>query len=87
MYSDELLVYPDPFISVIYPHALDPGALTPLKVLRGIRLEPVTTVCTGRTSTTWNTLSAHLQNFNCSVAHFKKELCNYYLLLTKSEWL
>ena len=52
----------DSFISVIYPHALDPGALTPLKVLRGIRLEPLRTVFTGRLPRTWNTLSAHLQN-------------------------
>ena len=77
----------DSFISVIYPHALDPGALTPLKVLRGIRLEPLRTVFTGRLPRTWNTLSAHLQNLNCSVAQFKKELFNYCLPLTKSEWL
>ena len=77
----------DSFISVIYPHALDPGALTPLKVLRGIRLEPLRTVFTGRLPRTWNTLSVHLQNLNCSVAHFKKELFNYCLPLTKSEWL
>ena len=32
----------------------------------------------------WNTLPAHLQNTDCSVAHFKKDLFNYYLYLTKS---
>ena len=34
----------------------------------------------------WNTLPAHLWNTNtyCSVAHFKKDLFNYYLYLTKS---
>ena len=30
----------------------------------------------------WNTLPAHLQNTGCSVAHFKKDLFNYYLHLT-----
>ena len=32
----------------------------------------------------WNTLPAHLRNTDCSVAHFKKDLFNYYLYLTKS---
>ena len=32
----------------------------------------------------WNTLPAHLWNTDCSVAHFKKDLINYYLYLTKS---
>ena len=27
----------------------------------------------------WNTLPAHLRNTDCSVAHFKKDLFNYYL--------
>ena len=30
----------------------------------------------------WNTLPAHLLNTGCSVAHFKKDLFNYYLHLT-----
>ena len=30
----------------------------------------------------WNTLPAYLQNTGCSVAHFKKDLFNYYLHLT-----
>ena len=29
-------------------------------------------------------LPAHLRNTDCSVAHFKKDLFNYYLYLTKS---
>ena len=32
----------------------------------------------------WNSLPAHLRNTDCSVAHFKKDLFNYYLYLTKS---
>ena len=32
----------------------------------------------------WNTLPAHLRNTDCSVAHFKKGLFNYYLYLNKS---
>ena len=32
----------------------------------------------------WNTLPVHLRNTDCSVAHFKKDLFNYYLYLTKS---
>ena len=32
----------------------------------------------------WNTLPAHLRNTDPSVAHFKKDLFNYYLYLTKS---
>ena len=32
----------------------------------------------------WNTLPAHIQNTDFSVAHFKKDLFNYYLYLTKS---
>ena len=30
----------------------------------------------------WNTLPAHLRHTGCSVAHFKKDLFNYYLHLT-----
>ncbi|CAH3139264.1 unnamed protein product, partial [Porites lobata] len=32
----------------------------------------------------WSTLPAPLRNTDCSVAHFKKDLFNYYLYLTKS---
>ena len=32
----------------------------------------------------WNTLPAHLRNTDCLVAHFKKDLFNYYLYLTKA---
>ena len=32
----------------------------------------------------WNALPAHLWNTDCSVAHFKKDLFNNYLYLTKS---
>ena len=32
----------------------------------------------------WNTLPAHLRNTDWSVAHFKKDLYNYYLYLNKS---
>ena len=37
-----------------------------------------------RTPRIWNTLPALLLNTDCSVAHFKKDLFNYYLYLTKS---
>ena len=33
---------------------------------------------------TWNTLPCHLRSIDCSVCHFKKELFNYSLYLTKS---
>ena len=33
---------------------------------------------------TWNTLPAHLRNVDYSVVHFKNEIFNYYLYLTKS---
>ena len=33
---------------------------------------------------TWNTLPAHLRNVDYSVVHFKNEIFNYFLYLTKS---
>ena len=32
----------------------------------------------------WNTFPAHLMSTDCSVAHFERDLFNYYLYLTKS---
>ena len=32
----------------------------------------------------WSNLPADLRNIDCSVVHFKKDLFNYYLYLTKS---
>ena len=37
-----------------------------------------------RAPRTWNTLPSHLRNIDCSVGHFKKELFNHYLYLTKT---
>ena len=75
----------DPFISVM--NSTRPRRAVSCKgtLLNTIRANTVTFensfYC--RAPRIWNTLPAHLRNTDCSVAHFKKDLFNYYLYLTK----
>ena len=76
----------DPFISVM--NSTRPRSIVFSKgtLLNTIRTNTVTFkngFCC-RAPRIWNTLPAHLRNTDCSVAHFKKDLFNYYLYLTKS---
>ena len=76
----------DPFIAVM--NSTRPRCTVSSKgtLLNTIRANTVTFdnsfYC--RASRIWNSLPAHLRNTDCSVAHFKKDLFNYYLYLTKS---
>ena len=76
----------DPFISVM--NSTKPRRTVPSKgtLLNTISANTVTPenrfYC--RAPRIWNTLPAHLRNTDCSGTHFKKDLFNYYLYLTKS---
>ena len=76
----------DPFISVM--NSTRPRRTVSSKgtLLNTIRVNTITFensfYCTAPRIS--NTLPAHLRNTDCSSAHFKKDIFNYYLYLTKS---
>ena len=83
MYSNVLFSLLDPFISVLNSRCTVSSKDT---LLNTIRANTVTFensfYC--RAPRIWNSLPAHLRNTYYSVAHFNKDLFNYYLYLTKS---
>ena len=76
----------DPFISVMNSSRPRRSVSSKGTLLNTIRANTITFensfYC--RAPRIWNTLPAHLRNTDPSVAHFKKDLFNYYLYLTKS---